>query len=32
MTAELQLLGLAVVVGIVQLAWAAIAARRQLDL
>lgn len=32
MTAELQLLGLAVVVGIVQLAWAAIAARRQQDL
>ena len=32
MAAELQLLGLAIVVGIVQLAWAALAARRQQDL
>jgi uncharacterized MAPEG superfamily protein len=32
MAAELQLLGLAVVIGVIQLAWAAIAARRQQSL
>lgn len=32
MAAELQLLGLAIIVGIVQLSWAALAARRQQDL
>lgn len=32
MAAELQLLGLAIVVGIVQLVWAAVAARRQQNL